>query len=72
MNAVVAERGQVTVPKVLRERLGIVPGTILDFTEERGKLVAVKKNLHDPVIMATGCLKGKNMTSDKLFAELRG
>jgi AbrB family looped-hinge helix DNA binding protein len=40
MKAKVAERGQVTIPKALRERLGIVPGTVLDFFEEQGRLIA--------------------------------
>jgi AbrB family looped-hinge helix DNA binding protein len=40
MKAKVAERGQVTIPKELRERLGIVPGTVLDFFEEQGLLIA--------------------------------
>ncbi len=31
MKARVAERGQVTIPKRLRERLGLKPGTILEF-----------------------------------------
>jgi AbrB family looped-hinge helix DNA binding protein len=31
MKAVVAERGQVTIPKVLRQKLGVKPETILDF-----------------------------------------
>ena len=31
MNAIVADRGQVTIPKKLRERLGITPRTVLDF-----------------------------------------
>ena len=42
MLAKVAERGQVTIPKALRERLGIAPGTMLDFDAENGRLVAVK------------------------------
>jgi antitoxin PrlF len=33
MKAVVAERGQVTIPKRLRDRLGIRPGTVLEFQE---------------------------------------
>jgi len=36
MRAKVAERGQVTIPKVLRERLGIRPGTVLEFKEDQG------------------------------------
>ena len=36
MKARVAERGQVTIPKRLRERLGVKPGTVLEFSEEIG------------------------------------
>ena len=42
MKARVAERGQVTIPKRLRERLGVKPGTVLEFSEEHGRLIAVK------------------------------
>ena len=33
MKAVVSEKGQVTIPKTLRDRLGIRPGQVLDFAE---------------------------------------
>ena len=52
MKATVAERGQVTIPKPLREKLGIRPGTRLDFKDDRGKLVAVKVSDEDPVGLA--------------------
>ncbi len=42
MRAKVAERGQVTIPLPLRIKLGIKPGTILDFEIQKGRLVAVK------------------------------
>ena len=57
MNAVVAERGQVTIPKPLRDKLGIGPKTVLDFREEDGKLVAEKLVEDDPVAQVTGCLE---------------
>lgn len=37
MKAVISEKGQVTIPKPLRDRLGLRPGHILDFTEEPGR-----------------------------------
>jgi len=40
MNSVLSEKGQVTIPKRLREELGLVPGTVLNFSEENGRLVA--------------------------------
>ena len=49
MNSVVSEKGQVTIPKALRVRLGIEAGVVLDFTEEQGRLVAKKVVNDDPV-----------------------
>lgn len=40
MNSILSEKGQVTIPKRLRDDLGLVPGSILDFSEENGRLVA--------------------------------
>ncbi len=54
MKAKVAERGQITIPKSLRERLGIKPGTVLDFEESEGRLVAVKAVSADPVNQSAG------------------
>lgn len=71
MNAVVAERGQVTIPKPLRQRLGITPKTVLDFHEENGRLIAVKAAGGDPVSRVRGCLK-LNQTTDALMDALRG
>lgn len=39
----VTRKGQVTVPKELRERFGITTDTEVEFRDERGKLVLVKK-----------------------------
>lgn len=33
MKSVVSEKGQVTIPKALRDSLALVPGTELDFVE---------------------------------------
>lgn len=70
MKGVVAERGQVTIPKALREKLGIGPKTVLDFHEEEGRLVAVKVVEGDPVARVTGCLK-LDAPTDELVAEMR-
>ena len=71
MHATVAERGQVTIPKPLRERLGIGPHTVLDFEADRGRLLAVKVAPDDPVAAVVGCLKTGRST-DRVMAELRG
>lgn len=71
MKAVVADRGQVTIPKVLRQRLGIRPRTVLDFREENGMLVARKAAENDAVAEVMGCLK-INRTTDDILVDLRG
>jgi AbrB family looped-hinge helix DNA binding protein len=71
MKARVTERGQVTIPKPLRERLGVKPGTILEFSEERGRLIAVKSESDDPVSVVYGIL-GKRINADAVIARLRG
>jgi len=71
MKARVAERGQVTIPKRLRERLGVKPGTVLEFSEDHGRLIAVKSGGIDPVGEVLGCL-GKKLDTDSVMAQLRG
>lgn len=70
MKARVAERGQVTIPKVLRERLGIRPGTVLEFKEDQGKLVAVKAEAIDTIDQIYGKL-GSGRRTDVVLRELR-
>jgi AbrB family looped-hinge helix DNA binding protein len=71
MKAKVAERGQVTIPKALRERLGIVPGTVLDFIEEQGRLIARKTEAADAVDQVFGRL-GRGRNTDDILQEIRG
>ena len=37
MKTSVSEKGQVTIPKAIRDKLGLRPGTILDFTASRDR-----------------------------------
>ena len=71
MKAIVAERGQVTIPKTLRDKMGIKPSTVLSFSIEDGKLQAVKVQQSDPVSKVLGCLKTAK-SSDDIITELRG
>ena len=48
MDSIVSEKGQVTIPKELRDQLGIRHGTVLEFSATGGKLVAVKQVSTDP------------------------
>ena len=71
MKAIISEKGQVTIPKPLRERLGLRPGETLDFDDEEGRLVAVKASERDPVGEVYGILELKKSTDD-FVAEMRG
>ena len=48
MKTTVSEKGQVTIPKPLRDQLGLSTGTVLDFTSENGRLTASKLLQEDP------------------------
>ena len=71
MNAIVSEKGQITIPKRLRERLGLRPGTVLEFEEEHGRLVGRKVTAVDPVDAVYGVLELPDGT-DAIIVELRG
>ena len=71
MKAKVADQGQIAIPKALRERLGIKPGTVLEFGEDYGKLVAVKALTIDTIDQFYGKL-GSGRRTDDIIQELRG
>lgn len=71
MKSVVSEKGQVTIPKPLRDRLGIRPGEVLDFEEEAGRLVARKVTPQDPVDAVYGILD-LGVTTDEFIERIRG
>jgi len=73
MNAVVSEKGQVTIPKVIRDGLGLHAGAILDFREENGTIVAIKVVQRDPIAAWRG--RGRlpaGRTVDQYLKESRG
>jgi antitoxin PrlF len=47
MKSIVSEKGQVTIPKACRDRLGLHAGSVLDFEARDGKLIAVKQQPED-------------------------
>jgi len=61
----------VTIPKRLRDRMGIKPGQVLAFREERGQLVATKAAVEDPLASVYGMLV-LDRSTDEVIAELRG
>ena len=71
MKSAVSEKGQVTIPKKLRDRLGLRPGALLEFREESGKLVGTKVQARSPSDRVYGILK-LGRRSDDLVESLRG
>lgn len=72
MEATIAERGQVVIPKAIRDQMGLTPGTLLTFTVEGGKLV-IRKKVDDAFSRARGILKLEpGETVDSIMRELRG
>jgi AbrB family looped-hinge helix DNA binding protein len=71
MKTRVSERGQITVPKAVRERLGLRPGDELDVAEENGRLVARKVSADDPVASVYGTISLPGGT-DQFIREIRG
>jgi AbrB family looped-hinge helix DNA binding protein len=71
MKSVVSEKGQVTIPKRLRDRLGIRAGEVLDFEEEEGRLVARKASSTDPVDAVFGIVS-LGQSTDEVVDALRG
>jgi AbrB family looped-hinge helix DNA binding protein len=47
MTAVLSEKGQITIPKPVREKLGLLPGAVLEFQALNGKLVGSKRVAQD-------------------------
>ena len=71
MRTRVSEKGQITVPKQLRERLGLRAGDQLELAEDSGRLVASKVVPSDPVASVYGILNTRESTNETIRA-LRG
>ena len=72
MEATVAERGQITLPKAVRDALGLVKGTKLKVELEGGRIV-LRKDVDDALSRMRGRLKlPPGVTPDDLLRELRG
>ena len=70
--ATVSSKGQLTIPKRFRDRLGIRAGTVVEFREEGSSLVIGKARTEDPVTAVFGVISGVGMESDEVVAALRG
>ena len=71
MKTTVSEKGQITIPKPLRVRLGLRKGYVLDVREERGRLVLTKTTSANPFDKYYGVLRTGKST-DEIMVGLRG
>ena len=67
----ITQKGQVTIPKDIREKLGVKPGSSVRFKVIEGKCVVEKEVKESKIGKWVGYLKGKKRT-DELVQELRG
>jgi len=72
MEATVAERGQITLPKAVRDALGLTKGTTLKVELDGGRII-LRKDMHDAISRARGRFRlPKGVSTDDLMRELRG
>jgi antitoxin PrlF len=73
ITAKVTSKGQITLPKKIRERLGVHPGEELGFEEKDNLIVISKVVTKSPFDKWVGTLKHlKGQRSDDLVREARG
>ena len=65
----IGERGQVTIPKKIREKYGLMPHIEVEFVPEDVGVLIKKKSVHSsPVEQVYGILKKKAHTDDYIEA----
>jgi antitoxin PrlF len=72
MEATVAERGQITLPKEVRDALGLTKGMKLKV-ELEGSRIVLRKDVDDAISRLRGLFKlPPGVTTDDIMRELRG
>jgi antitoxin PrlF len=72
MDATVAERGQITLPKPIRDALGLIKGTRLKI-ELDGSRIVIRKDVNDAISRARGRFKLDGFGSvDEAMRAVRG
>ena len=71
----VTSKGQVTIPQHIREKMGITPHTEVDFIEEDGRVILVKRDQAASVPQRFRRVRGiatVKMTTDEIMELTRG
>ncbi len=72
MKASVSEKGQVTIPKPIRDKLGFEPGSVIEFRTRKGVLLGRKADpAEDPVLVVTGIIELSDEV-DEYLSKTRG
>ena len=72
MEATVAERGQITLPKAVRDALGLSKGTTLKVELDGGRII-LREDVDDAISRARGRFKlPPGVSTDDIMRELRG
>ena len=69
----ISERGQITLPKKVRDRHGLRPNTEVEIVEVNHQIVLRKKASRMNIDAVRGILRGEAMgkTTDEIMRELR-
>ena len=68
----IGERGQITIPKHMREKYGLLPNIEVDFVPEKSGVLIIKKVHHkSPVEKVYGILE-KHEKTDSYIEAIRG
>jgi AbrB family looped-hinge helix DNA binding protein len=72
MEATVAERGQITLPKAVRDALGLTKGTTLKVELDGGRII-LRKNVDDAISRLRGRFKLDGFANtDEAMRAIRG
>lgn len=66
MKTTVSEKGQITIPKAVRTKLGLRPGTVLELEANRGRLIGRKAGGRDVIDELYGSLPMDEPVDDYL------
>ena len=68
----IGERGQITIPKELREKYGFLPSIEIEFVPEKGGVKIQKKAKHTSPVKEIYGILGKKERTDDYIEEIRG
>ena len=72
MEATVAERGQITLPKAVRDALGLTKGTVLKVELDGGRII-LRKDVADAISRVRGRFRlPAGVATDTVMRDVRG